>query len=97
MKSFLFWVCSLFLVAGLVNCEPVVPEKTTYTVQGTVRNVWCHSGFCDIVFEHETGEMSTITTHTGPPVWTGEHCVIVLEKQCPHCPIDKVVSSRRLP
>jgi hypothetical protein len=87
----------LLAASVLCACEPDSPKTTTYSVQGTVRNVWCHATYCDVVFEHDSGETSTIRTSKVPPIWAGEHCILTLTKPCQQCTDDSVVSSRRLP
>ena len=96
------YLAANFVLMLTVACGPSPdPNKAVpYSVQGTVRNVWCHGQFggnCDVTFEHETGEITVVRTEGTPPVWTGEHCIMYLEKPCNQCEYDRVVSSRRLP
>lgn len=72
-------------------------EKVTYTVQGTVRGIWCHNGMCDVLFEHDTKEVSTIKVGDMPPVWIGEHVRMTLEKPSADADQDVVISSWRIP
>lgn len=87
-------VLALLLTGG---CAPTPP--VFYTVKGTVRSVWCHPTVCDIVFHHDTNETTTIRTgdSPAPPVWKGEHCIMVIRKD-PNLNVwDEIVSTQELP
>jgi hypothetical protein len=92
MKKVLLFVLLAFLLGCDCNPPAIMPA---YTVQGTVRSVWC-SYTCAIVFEHDSGETSTIVVEGHPPVWQGEHCSITLRKNCVNCSRDNIISSRRI-
>lgn len=91
MKKTMFM---LVLLAASIGCAP--PFTVEYTVQGTVRNVWCHIDSCDITFEHETGEVTDLILKNPVPLWAGEHVRIKLATNHSGFP-DRIVSTQRLP
>jgi hypothetical protein len=68
---------ALFLAALLMLATACASRKyEQWSAQGTVRNVWCHPeimvAYCDVVFEHDTGPLQTLTFYGGDvPLWVG--------------------------
>jgi hypothetical protein len=73
---------SLVIVAALLlitACESRKYEQ--WSAQGTVRNVWCHPEtmppYCDVAFEHDSGQLQTLTFYgSDVPLWVGVHVKI---------------------
>lgn len=73
----------LCLALFLDGCPPQDPHyEKQYTAQGYVRNVWCRGAIaCDVVFQHDNGEMVTFAfLDPPPPLWAGLHCVLTYSK-----------------
>lgn len=58
-----------------IACGP--PPSKNYVATGTVRSVWCHLGqmveYCDVTFEHDSGELQTLAFYSPVPLWNGLH------------------------
>lgn len=68
----------LALAALLLLTACSTKPQSQWSAQGTVRNVWCHPevmvATCDVVFEHDSGPLQTLTFYGADvPLWVGLH------------------------
>jgi hypothetical protein len=88
LRAFGLLFLGLFLAVCGVGCSS---PPVHFSASGTVRNVWCHDGlafsFCDVIFEHDSGPLQTLTFYgTSVPLWAGLH--VKLEYHSGDGPVD---------
>ena len=77
----LILIAGLFL--GVCGCKSAPPP--VYLAQGTVRNVWCNIGRCDVTFEHDNGDVVVFHITGVPSMWAGMRCKLTYQMS----PVDR--------